>query len=374
MNNKHQRTPAISTRPSTESLQMIDGIGHAIAQRLYNAGILTFAHLAVLSPDEVIAKIGSQAGLSAHRIAEENWIGQARVLAAQSSRRARKEEKPQIEPPSEEFVGEIVSETSAKLSEMMPHQRSAIFTVQLELRPDGSVRRTMVKHARTESGEEEPEQWLGWDAARLVSFIEQRTQLRQAPEVVPIMLDDTPLVVTQSLPPIQVEVESEYSFKVQVELPIGVPIPAEGDDPVLLNPTPILPAQTEENLKGVIRMSGLEIGVVGKEEAQNVLRSGKQLRLQIMLDLSNVIAPPDVLISYKAAVYAKQLDGPRRITLAEATGNIKMAESAQIELIGQELSSGIYRLTAITTLNTPNSLERSQLMAFLESGLVEVLN
>jgi predicted flap endonuclease-1-like 5' DNA nuclease len=60
-------------------LTLIKGIGPEIKTRLHNAGILTFAQLSASSPEKIAAVV---AGLSAKRIAKENWIGQARKLAS----------------------------------------------------------------------------------------------------------------------------------------------------------------------------------------------------------------------------------------------------------------------------------------------------
>lgn len=65
-----------------DDLQLINGIGPAIVKRLNGVGINTFTHLAALSPADIAAAIADLSGLSAERIIKQDWIGQARKLAA----------------------------------------------------------------------------------------------------------------------------------------------------------------------------------------------------------------------------------------------------------------------------------------------------
>jgi hypothetical protein len=361
-------------QPAIEDLTQIGGIGPAIERHLHDAGILTLAQLASLSANDIAATLRGRVAISARRIEEENWIGQARELAAKSQQSTKGAETPPPPPIRAQESG--MAEVPEKLTQarnLTTRQRSAIFTVQLELHPDGSVRRTLAKHARTESGDEDTDQWSGWDADRLVSFIERRALLRRPPQASQTVLADTPTKSTQSLTPIHIEVTSTSDFALGAEEFAAAPAPPPEVDSMPLTPKTAPPSQGEAALSGVLRVCGLETAVVGRGDTQNVLRPGEKLHLRLMLDLSEVIAPPDTLMSYKAVVYAKQIGSPGGITLAEGTGNIKMAESAQVELTGRDLPSGVYRLTSITTLSTANALERRQLVAFLESGLIEVL-
>lgn len=70
--------------PETDDLQIINGIGPAVEHRLHGVGIFTFAQLAALSPADIAASVATITGLTAERIIRQNWIGQARHLAAVS--------------------------------------------------------------------------------------------------------------------------------------------------------------------------------------------------------------------------------------------------------------------------------------------------
>jgi hypothetical protein len=70
--------------PETDDLQIINGIGPAVEHRLHGVGIFTFDQLAALSPADIAASVADLTGLTAERIIRQNWIGQARHLAAVS--------------------------------------------------------------------------------------------------------------------------------------------------------------------------------------------------------------------------------------------------------------------------------------------------
>ena len=125
-----------------DDFQKITGIGSTIAQRLWNAGILTHEDLARRDPQEIAAV----AGISDERIASQNWTGQARELAG---------------PPPE---------TSDS------RQHYATFHVEFLLESDNRVRRTKVRHHQTDAREA----WAGWDEERLLAFLRARIPLPAA--------------------------------------------------------------------------------------------------------------------------------------------------------------------------------------------------
>jgi Helix-hairpin-helix domain len=70
----------------TDDLTQIGGIGSKIADRLYGAGILTYADLASRSADEIIKLLPDVPGLSTGRL--DSWRDQARELAAPAAQAA----------------------------------------------------------------------------------------------------------------------------------------------------------------------------------------------------------------------------------------------------------------------------------------------
>jgi hypothetical protein len=135
-----------STGPSGDDFRKIDGIGRITELRLWNAGILTYSDLGQRTPEEIAAILPSTAGISAERIASQDWTGQARELAEQ---------------PAEASV---------------PRQHYAAFHVEFLLESDNSVRGTRVHHHQTDAREA----WAGWDADKLLTFLRDRIPLRAA--------------------------------------------------------------------------------------------------------------------------------------------------------------------------------------------------
>ncbi len=128
--------------PATDDLMVIKGIGPAFAAHLRDTGILTFAQLADLTPEDISARV---TGLSAKRITRERWIKQAQKWASKSVLN--------------------VPRRSETLRESRQHY--ATFTIELLLGEDNRVRRTRVTNFQTKS----EESWAGWAERRLLSFI-----------------------------------------------------------------------------------------------------------------------------------------------------------------------------------------------------------
>ncbi len=76
-------TPLRAPEDTRDDLERISGIGPAIARRLESAGISTYGSLADSTPAALSGLLSGIGGTSAGRIAESDWIGQARRLAAQ---------------------------------------------------------------------------------------------------------------------------------------------------------------------------------------------------------------------------------------------------------------------------------------------------
>ncbi len=135
-----------STGPSGDDFRKIDGIGRILERRLWDAGILTYSDLGQRTPEEIAAVLPSTAGISAERIASQDWTGQARELA---------------EHPPEASV---------------PRQHYAAFYVEFLLESDNSIRGTRVHHHQTDARGA----WAGWDEGKLLTFLRHRIPLPAA--------------------------------------------------------------------------------------------------------------------------------------------------------------------------------------------------
>lgn len=87
--------------PRIDNLKLINGIGPGVEKRMNGVGIFTFAQLAALSPADLAAALADLIGLSSEHIIKQDWIGQARKLAAEStSFEAQKNAEPAAESPA----------------------------------------------------------------------------------------------------------------------------------------------------------------------------------------------------------------------------------------------------------------------------------
>jgi hypothetical protein len=146
MANNGSQATEISLSPK-DDFKLIDGIGPGIEKRLQATGILTYAQLAAMTPEQVMKALGDMIGLTKKRITDKDWIGQARQLAATT---------PRDEP-----------------SDRESRQHYATFTIELLLDGENRVRRTRAVYIQ----EDKEETWASWDEARLMAFFTQHGDL-----------------------------------------------------------------------------------------------------------------------------------------------------------------------------------------------------
>ncbi|HWQ13537.1 MAG TPA: proprotein convertase P-domain-containing protein [Roseiflexaceae bacterium] len=146
--------PAEAAR--ADDFKLIKGIGPGIERALHQAGIRTYAQLASSTPEEIAGLVGHISGMSAERIARQDWLGKARELARQAAPAQATAPAPPTEVPES-------------------RQHYATFTVELLLDESGDVRRTRVVHVQ----ENQQDTWPGWQDGRLVRFFIERSALRK---------------------------------------------------------------------------------------------------------------------------------------------------------------------------------------------------
>lgn len=87
--------PATSPAPAADDLELIKGVGPKLTERLLENGITRFAQIAEWD-EAAVAEYAPRIGRTSSRIAAEDWVGQARILAAggetEHSRRIRRDE------------------------------------------------------------------------------------------------------------------------------------------------------------------------------------------------------------------------------------------------------------------------------------------
>lgn len=145
VNNGSQATEIPLTHK--DDFKLINGIGPGIERRLHAAGILTYAQLATMTPEQVVSVLGNMIGLTTKRVIDQEWVEQSHALASATS---------QDEP-----------------ADRISRQHYATFTVELLLDDENNVRRTRAVYIQADK----EETWANWDEARLMSFFIQHGQL-----------------------------------------------------------------------------------------------------------------------------------------------------------------------------------------------------
>ena len=314
--------PSVMIPPGADDLTLIRGINTKVANRLYNAGILTFAKLAAMSADEISARIGAQSGTSAETINRRDWIGQARDLASEPELGS----KPESESPQE--LRNSATTESDGLSR-------ADFAVRLQLNAGNSVIQTHVMHMQ--SGGEE--MWDGWVEERLLSFFIQRSSLALA------------------------------------EPAVSAPATDAGAQRAMTAANPAQAFQLQASK--TISSHKLEVMTSDSNLNSKLLRHNQPFKVRLSLDLAREGisttsgASP---LAYTATVYAKNFSGKYKQMIGELCGAIRPAEDITLDVGGLTLPQGAYRLGAsvIINLTCEEPGRGSNYTAYLEGGILQV--
>jgi hypothetical protein len=295
----------------TDDFKRIKGIGPTIEMRLHQAGILTFAQLAALTPAEIADLVPNLPGLSAEHVAEQDWLGQAQKLAAEAT----------------------LAEPAPVEASPGNRQYDVSFTVKLLLNEDNSVRRTQVVDNRSKA----EEQWAGWNAGRMVTFINQQAALR-------------PPSVAQAIETEQV-----------------VPAAASTTE----SPHP---ATTHASLGGTLHLRELQILPAGSQEPRRVLDRSLPFSVRLTLDLTEAELPGDAPLNYTAIAYAKSLRGGPRKTIGEVHSSIKPKDQLTLFVPSRPLPQGAYHVEAMVAFAQTSAQFAAEpaLIAHREGGIVHV--
>ena len=267
---------------SGEDFRKIAGIGPAFAQRLWDAGILTYEDLARRTPEEIAAVLVDMAGISSERIASQNWIGQARELAG------------------------VPPEPSG------PRQHYAAFHIEFLLESDNSVRRTKVRDHQTDARDT----WPGWDEERLLAFLRDRIPLPPAAET--------------AGPP-----DLDQAHKQSPDRP-----PASITSTSLSQPTPIAPPEgLPSSFLGIDEVTPIRDG-----QRSHTWRLDEPSSVRLTMRVNPVGTPIPDTFDFTATIAARKLGSHDRCPLGTADGAIRVSHPFSIEVAGQPLPVGLYRL------------------------------
>lgn len=133
----------------------IKGIAETTERALRSAGIETFDHLAMLTPEEIAAALPGNVGVK-ERAARQDWAGQAALFAQQLA-----EDKP-------------AERAGRPQAQGKQHYES--FMVVLLIDDDQRVRRTTVTHVQDDL----TERWAGWEPQRMTGWIAEQAGISAA--------------------------------------------------------------------------------------------------------------------------------------------------------------------------------------------------
>ena len=268
---------------SGDDFEKIFGIGPVRAQRLWDAGILTYDDLARRTPAEIAATLADVAGISSDLIASQDWTGKARELAG---------------PPAETSV---------------PRQHYAAFHIEFLLESDNRVRRTKVHHHETDARDA----WPGWDKERLLSFLRERIPLPvEAPPA------DTPGLEPAHVPTSNQPVVSVRSASTSQSSP---PAPAH------------LPSWF---------LSIEELTPIRDGQRSYIWRADEPTAVRLTMRLGSTGMPTHNTLDFSATVAARKFGGHDRLPLGAAHGTIRVSNPLSVEVAGPVPPTGLYRIVA----------------------------
>lgn len=272
-----------STGPSGDDFRKIDGIGRILERRLWDAGILTYNDLGQRTPEEIAAILPSTAGISAERIASQDWTGQARELA---------------EHPPEASV---------------PRQHYAAFYVEFLLESDNSVRGTRVHHHQTDARES----WAGWDEEKLLTFLRDRIPL----PATATPAADTPAAATPG-----------------ADTPADAPAP----EPAVADQSPApLPGWLPSWSLAIEELAPIHDG-----RPSHTLPSDEPRLVRLTMRIDPAGTPIHDSFDFAATIAARRFAGHDRLPLGTTHGTVRASDPVSVEVTGPALPDDLYRLVA----------------------------
>ena len=166
----NEQSAQLASLPSSmmgDDFKRIKGIGQKVELRLHTAGIQTYAQLLELSAQELATQLGTKFHIGAERIEKEDWLGQARELAAQSSSSsmnaaalAKQASESEDAPPFDPL-------------EAFNRQHYSTFTIRLSQNADNRVRYVQVAHAESD----QRATWPSWNEEKLLNYLYRQAAL-----------------------------------------------------------------------------------------------------------------------------------------------------------------------------------------------------
>ncbi len=319
-----------------DDLTCIRGLNPKIANRLYNVGILTFAKLAAMSPEDVISRIGPSGGVSVETITKRDWIGQAASLSEAKNKSLR----------SEATALQAVS-----------------YVIELFVDEKKQVQKTRIYHVQSN----EDEDWQNWEESRLLTFFRKRPELALPKSSVPTSSQE--VETNAIIPRVQLSKADKHVGSLDSISKTRI---ASKTHKEAINPSP--PHSPTEKSSANPSLTGLEIILANEKFPSQIISSNRPFKLRLVMDLSGSAALQPDHINYNALVSAQNLHDRRNQIIGQSNGVFKPTEQTTLNLEGRPISPGIYRLSALVTLTdtTLGVTNQQPLRASLSGKVLEV--
>lgn len=327
-----------------DNFRLIHGLPRSAKAKLHAAGILTFAQLAAMSPNEIAAAVGDSVKTTAEQILREDWIGQAGKLTAANDN--------------------IVSDAES-IPQPSANERRTSFALELKMNEKQKVKQTRVLHVESEQKDAE-EIWTGWDETRLLNFIARRAGI-----VDQVQPDKTQAKKEEGLPTSAVSIEERLRrLQAKSDAATDQSVPSETMSAIEL------PESTFSVASGPSKK--LEVFPKGSNAPSRATQNDQAFSIKILLDSAEIAPLTADELAYTVTVYAKRITptgaAGKHTVVGKSQGVIAPANNMIFAVEGARLAQGAYRLRAAASFDALGSkpATHNHFMTFIEGGVLQV--
>lgn len=313
----------------TDDFTRIRGINEDAANRLNEVGVLTYSKLASMSPEEIISRLGTEAGYTVEAIEKRDWINQASALALKS------------------VAGESLEEVDISQADLT----EVSYVIELLLDKHKRVRRTKVLHVKSN----QEQVWKGWESARLLDYFVNRPELS--------LVDEKPFALLAK------SSRTESSQK-----PAATFSESAKSNGLKKEPDNQIRSTTQLTSAGKVRPRLFEVINLLTNKPCNLFGEGKPYNLRLSLDLTEACLSDTEPLICIVVVNAIRMEDRWRQTICRNNCKIAPAKKVYLNFEGAALTAGIYRLVATVTLSQMPGREsqRRDYTVHLESSLIQI--
>lgn len=320
----------------------VSGIGKVLDRRLHQAGVTSYADLAGLNPEEIASLLADGGAVSAGRIGNEDWTGQAAKLAQEAVMPQAATVEEEAVTPSTQGAAASLPGAPAAADATGLHYESFVVRILLH-DADGRIASTTVQHV----GSATERRWPGLDKPGLLDFISAYLSPGAATPP-PARQINGP---GEQAPP---EVPAPTLLDEQAVQPKNGPVARQAGPGAASRASPAMLSDVPLTLARDLR----------------VPRSGEPFTVSITLDLADIEPPAEPRVRFSTVVLARPLSKAAAQVVSRGEG-IVSSDAPLIKLHSAGLPAGTYRLEALVHLIESHGRSRD-LVASVEGGILVV--